>query len=78
MTGSLRLAAALGGQPAGATLTINDDHLLPHCPANAGMTGEHAYRRPRSLSRSRQNEHLRPHRLRPQMNIYDHIGSAPF
>lgn len=40
MNGSIRLASPLSGQPAGATLTITNDHLLPQSPANSGMAGQ--------------------------------------
>lgn len=40
MNGSIRLASPLNGQPAGATLTITNDHLLPQSPANSGMAGQ--------------------------------------
>ncbi|XP_075869029.1 zinc finger protein 236 isoform X2 [Nelusetta ayraudi] len=37
MNGSIRLASPLNCQPASATLTITNDHLLPQSPANSGM-----------------------------------------
>ncbi|XP_053183269.1 zinc finger protein 236-like isoform X1 [Scomber japonicus] len=38
MNGSVRLASPLNSQPTSATLTITNDHLLPHSPANTGMS----------------------------------------
>lgn len=40
MNGGIRLASPLNGQPASATLTITNDHLLPQSPANSGMAGQ--------------------------------------
>lgn len=40
MNGSIRLASPLDCQPASATLTITNDHLLPQSPANSGMAGQ--------------------------------------
>ncbi|XP_034031282.1 zinc finger protein 236-like [Thalassophryne amazonica] len=37
LNGTIRLASPLNSQPAGATLTITNDHLLPHSPANTEM-----------------------------------------
>lgn len=50
MNGSLRLASRLNGQPAAATLTISNDHLLPQSPANGGMAGQD-FLEPREASR---------------------------
>ncbi len=43
MNGSIRLASPLNSQPANATLTITNDHLLPQSPANTGMAGQSWY-----------------------------------
>ncbi|XP_008322189.1 zinc finger protein 236 isoform X2 [Cynoglossus semilaevis] len=37
ISGSIRLVSALNHQPTPTTLTITNDHLLPHSPANTGM-----------------------------------------